>query len=215
MMIPTIGFTIPERGTDEQLLALTQDWRGEKGGKFDHDLIQGPMLVLAAAHGRQNLVQAILQGLSEEKLNKIIERAFNGDKFSPLSKLIFFVGRGQDPRPYENAALLYASQRGHNGIINQLLAFGVDINIKGNYNDLLQTPLMCAVGCGHLETVRLLIQNGASLKLTDHDGKTALDHARELNQFEIVKLLEEAEFEEAKTEQSWQQSYVEQDNLPD
>ncbi len=74
---------------------------------------------------------------------------------------------------------------------------------------------MCATGNGHIEAVRLLIQKNANLKLRDNKQKTALDHARELKQLEIVKLLEEAKLKEAEIEHSWRQNDAEQDNIPD
>lgn len=184
---------------------------------FGRDSIQGQLLILATIKGNNERVQEILQGISDEKLDEIIKNEFDGNSYT-ISYLLSKLLTGGDPYPYEETALLCASQYGYVKIIKQLLAFRTNINAQ--CDDNLFTPLMCATDNGHLETVRLLIQNGANLKLRDVEQKTALDHAQEMYQqeqgirrYEIVKLLEEAESKEI--EQSWRQHYSKQENLPD
>ena len=41
------------------------------------------------------------------------------------------------------------------------------------------TPLHCALTRGHEDAVRLLVQNGADIKVKDEDGKTAENLAKE------------------------------------
>ncbi|MFA5305830.1 MAG: ankyrin repeat domain-containing protein [Candidatus Babeliales bacterium] len=72
-----------------------------------------------------------------------------------------------------------------------LLSFWVRQSINGNPRPYKETALMCATYNGHIEVVRLLIQNYVNLEITDYEGKTALDHAREYGWNEIAKLLEE------------------------
>ena len=43
---------------------------------------------------------------------------------------------------------------------------------------------------GHKEVVQLLIEAGANREAQDNLGKTAIDHARQWNHHEVVRLLE-------------------------
>jgi hypothetical protein len=200
-------FTCKTQDSQTHLINL----QTERDRSFGRGSIRGQLLVLAVLKGNNDRVQEILQGISDEKINKIMENEFK-DNVHLLHYLLSRKLSG-DPYPYDEAALMCASQYGYVDIIKQLLACNANIDAQCDY--YLCTSLMCATGNGHPDAVRLLIQKGANLKIRDREQKTALDHARELNQLEIVKLLEEAEFEEAKTEQSWQQNYAGQNNLPD
>jgi beta-lactamase class A len=71
-------------------------------------------------------------------------------------------------------ALCWAARYGHYKMAKYLLKHGADVDClvtKG------QTPLMLASMRGHLELVHLLIEWGASDKVRDHDGYSALDWA--------------------------------------
>ena len=48
---------------------------------------------------------------------------------------------------------------------------------------------MYASQCGHEESVRALIEKGASLEVVDEEGRTALFYAAEEDQLEVVKAL--------------------------
>ena len=52
------------------------------------------------------------------------------------------------------------------------------------------TALIVAAREGHKEVVQLLIEAGANREAQTKFGKTALDHAREMNEHEVVRLLE-------------------------
>jgi len=54
------------------------------------------------------------------------------------------------------------------------------------------TALMLAAANGHAETVKLLLDRGADLKVRDNEGKTALVWAREKSHPEIAQLIEAA-----------------------
>ena len=54
-----------------------------------------------------------------------------------------------------------------------------------------KTALMIASEKGHVECVRELLKNGASVNLWDRDEKTALSYAAERNHREVYKLLTE------------------------
>ena len=149
---------------------VTCRWPGERGGKFDHDPIRGPLLALAASKGNDNLVQEILQGISDEKLTEVIKNQYGGQV-----ELLYYVLNNDiegDPRPYEETAILCASQHGHVNMIEQLLAFGVNINT--HTDNTLMTPLMLAAQKGHVKTVQYLLHMNANLTAQEVGGNTAL-----------------------------------------
>jgi ankyrin repeat protein len=71
-----------------------------------------------------------------------------------------------------------------------LVKNGLDINAKGGYNGY--TPLHDAVNGGHLDVVRVLLDAGARTDIAGHDGKTALDLARERGDKTVLELVESA-----------------------
>lgn len=74
------------------------------------------------------------------------------------------------------------------------VAWGKNILLKGGLNINQQnkdglTPLMYAVGNGHLEMFEFLLENGAKIDLVDNQGEDVLLHAIQNKQDEIVKRL--------------------------
>jgi ankyrin repeat protein len=54
-----------------------------------------------------------------------------------------------------------------------------------------ETALMKAAQVGHLDVVRLLLENEANAGILDFTGRTALDHADQNRHRAIVKMLRE------------------------
>ena len=73
-------------------------------------------------------------------------------------------------------SLLLASKLGFPDIASLLIAFGADINFKDRNG---WTPLMHAVGKGHLEMVKLLLLNQVNVAAKDKKDRTALDLLKE------------------------------------
>lgn len=71
-------------------------------------------------------------------------------------------------------ALMLASGRGHDAIVEMLIRADADVN--GRDQDGL-TPLMIGAREGHEQVVTLLLKNGADATREDDYGKTAIDHA--------------------------------------
>ena len=74
-----------------------------------------------------------------------------------------------------------------------MLECGADVNVQTLGGE---TPLMVAIRNGARNTVRLLLERGASVVLKDTAGRTALDCAEEMSndrtRTEMVRLLKEA-----------------------
>lgn len=79
---------------------------------------------------------------------------------------------GMNGKKIPPEALLLASKLGFPDIASLLIAFGADINFKDKNG---WTPLMHAVGKGHLEMVKLLLSNQVDVTAKDKKNRTALD----------------------------------------
>ncbi|QYJ68002.1 ankyrin repeat domain-containing protein [Flavobacterium litorale] len=72
--------------------------------------------------------------------------------------------------------------------VKKFIEYGADVNEKSNGF----TPLMLAARYNRAEIVKILIANGAKLKITDDRGFTALKHAELSNANESAVILKEA-----------------------
>jgi ankyrin repeat protein/ppGpp synthetase/RelA/SpoT-type nucleotidyltranferase len=89
---------------------------------------------------------------------------------------------------YGWTALHYASQNGHDKVVEQLLVKdGVDVNATDN--DGL-TALRCASQGGHDKVVeQILVKDGVDMNATDNKGRTALHQASRIGHDEVVEQL--------------------------
>lgn len=97
-----------------------------------------------------------------------------------------------------SGAIVMAAAEGKSDMVKFLLSKGADINEMGieqptdpRYKEDVGTALHRAVVGGHTEVVTILLEEGADIEVRDLMGKTALDLAREQNNANIAKLLEE------------------------
>ncbi len=91
---------------------------------------------------------------------------------------------------FGSPALIVAACRGRTQLVDILLRSGAEINVSVEGSGI--TALACAVGKGHTDTVRLLIEAGADLETVDKQGTTPLMTAQSNGSDEIVKLLTDA-----------------------
>ncbi len=68
-------------------------------------------------------------------------------------------------------AMLELAAEGNTAAVKDLLANGVDVNMRGNDNN---TPIMEAAYAGKTETVKLLLDHGADLSAKKNDGETVI-----------------------------------------
>jgi ankyrin repeat protein len=95
---------------------------------------------------------------------------------------------------YDGTALIAAAHLGHDGAVRQLIAAGAPLD---HLNNLHWTAVIEAIVLGdggrrHQETLRALIDAGASLRLADRQGNTPLALARSRGYREMVRILESA-----------------------
>ncbi len=96
---------------------------------------------------------------------------------------------------YGGTALIPASEHGFVEIVQELLT-KTDIDVN-HVNDLGWTALLEAIILGdgserQVEVVRLLVNAGADVNITDRDGVSPLSHARQRGYKRMVEILENA-----------------------
>ncbi|MCK4817176.1 ankyrin repeat domain-containing protein, partial [bacterium] len=91
----------------------------------------------------------------------------------------------QDNRGY--SPLMNAAHNGHAAIAELLLEWGVEVDLKNKNNG--GTALYFAAQQGNLDSVELLLKNGAGVNLQSYDKGTALHVAAQLGHNNVVKLL--------------------------
>ena len=82
----------------------------------------------------------------------------------------------------------FAAFKGYVTFVKKLLADGVNVDSK-DFSNNHETPLMYAAMRGHLEVVKLLIENKADFEYKDAHKENALYKACEFGRLEIVKFL--------------------------
>jgi len=88
---------------------------------------------------------------------------------------------------FEDYPLHVAATRGEPDEITALLDGGAHVNARGEHG---HTPLLSAVGQGHLEAVRLLLKHGALPGAKNDWGSDAFDLARSSGKRDILILLQ-------------------------
>ena len=83
--------------------------------------------------------------------------------------------------------LHWNAKEGNAEIVQKLIHKGADLEIKDRKNG--STPLLWACQNGHLNVVKILLQNGANKFATSKRGNTVLHFAVESGEVELVEML--------------------------
>lgn len=97
----------------------------------------------------------------------------------------------------KHSALFWASQEGHDSVVQILLNNGADVNLCANDG---ASPLLLACYNGHVNIVQHLLQNGADINLCTIEGVSPLYFASLRGYDSIIQLLIKAQAEQ--TEQT-------------
>jgi len=91
---------------------------------------------------------------------------------------------------YNSTPLHCASREGHLKIMTLLIKYGADVNSKNRYSTLY--PIFEILASVKIENpfplVKLLIDNGADIEVTDSFGNTVLHYAIEKESMELIEL---------------------------
>jgi ankyrin repeat protein len=161
----------------------------------DHPLeLEEPALVLAAEAGDLAQVQSLLSRADGKQVNvldscrwsPLMKAALNGH-LAVVERLLLLGADANlaDKGGYQ--ALHLAASRNHLAIAALLLANGAQLDTQERTQGF--SPLIWAAKEGHLQMVDYLLMAGANASLQDHQGKTALDWARQMQHQAIVQTL--------------------------
>lgn len=107
-----------------------------------------------------------------------------------LDAVNLLLDHGADPNTINylgRSAVMYASNYGYYEIVRVLVEKGSILNLSSKLSD--HPPLSAAAQRGHLEIVKLFVENGADPLYRNKEGKSALDLAMESGHGEIAKYL--------------------------
>ena len=157
------------------------------------------LLLVARSYLPRMLLRIMLLNLLSKKINKILGKSYSFiclpcffDKQSSSS--IFFADHTQkmllkdviNNLDEEGLSLLHwNAKEGNTETIQTLLKKGADIEIKDRENG--STPLLWACQNGHLNVVKILLQNVANKFATSKRGNTVLHFAVESGKVELVE----------------------------
>jgi ankyrin repeat protein len=96
---------------------------------------------------------------------------------------------------FGGTALIPASDRGHVGVVRELLETDIDVDHVNRlgWTALLEAVILGDGGPAHQEIVRMLVDGGADVSIADRDGVTPLEHARQRGYDEMVRTLAAAQ----------------------
>lgn len=95
---------------------------------------------------------------------------------------------------YDGTALIAAAHLGHDGVVKQLIAAGAPLDHVNNlhWTAVIESIVLGNGGQRHQATLAALISAGANLQLTDRQGHTPLELARDRGYMAMVLMLERA-----------------------
>ncbi|CDK31056.1 ankyrin repeat domain-containing protein [Candidatus Babela massiliensis] len=128
---------------------------------------------------------------SQEELDyyllEVLNERFQSIEDAEIALSLIWAGANINLRNEEGiSALMWATYRDYQNIVELLINSGTDVNIQDKYGN---TALIAASSFGHKEMVELLIQAGANIDIQNKYDKTALMHAIIQNHKDIAEFL--------------------------
>jgi ankyrin repeat protein len=158
-----------------------------------------PLHVAAFARQRQ-AIRALVQAgadinlLDKDRYDAVTIASVADDEETLRALLALGASAKQVTSRYDGTALIAAAHLGHDGVVRQLIAAGAPLDHVNNlhWTALIESIVLGNGGPRHQETLRALLDAGASTRLTDRQGNTPLQLARSRGYGEMVKMLEKA-----------------------
>jgi len=138
-----------------------------------------PMLIVAIRDKSKKVTDLLLSNpatnvnlANKSGENALMMAAFDGD-LATVKMLVLDKKSAVNKTGW--APIHYAATNGHLQIVQFLMAHGAMINALSPSET---TPLMMAIGSGNDELIKYLLDNGADLRMRNHEGYTAIDVAQ-------------------------------------
>eukprot|EP00752_Nemacystus_decipiens_P006553 g5900.t1 len=176
------------------LLPIADDLPATAGVNVDAvDSVGNSSLMWAATHGHLLVVEVLLEAGADVNLRDSVVgiaavhcAAMNGH--SEVLSTLLHSGADRDARDFRGrSALVYAAMGPHLGVVEILLASGVDVSASHTVTG--GDALHYAVDRGHNEMVCALLHAGADKDRVDNDGDTPLILASSRGHLSIVQTL--------------------------
>ena len=180
-----------------QVAGLTLDagWCRELAAVASREELAGFALLPAARSGAIDLVRLAIEAgcdVNEDDVHDSLSAVLLAAKHGHSDIVELLARSGVDPNP----GLVAAAYCGLTPLVQELYAFGADIEYVTPSDYLCGTPLCAAIQGGHVATTRLLLDSGAKKVAFEGEGeKPPLFFACEHLQFDIVQLLLEEKYE--------------------
>ncbi len=137
---------------------------------------------------------ADLNALENDRYDAVTIAAVADDEATLRLLLQLGASAKQVTSRYDGTALIAAAHLGHDGVVRQLIAAGAPLDHVNNlhWTALIESIVLGNGGPRHQATLRALLKAGASQALTDRQGNTPLQLARQRGYGEMVRMLEAA-----------------------
>ena len=137
---------------------------------------------------------ADLNALENDRYDAVTIAAVADDEATLRVLLQLGASAQQVTSRYDGTALIAAAHLGHDGVVRQLIAAGAPLDHVNNlhWTALIESIVLGNGGPRHQATLKALLQAGASQTLTDRQGNTPLQLARQRGFAEMVQMLEAA-----------------------
>lgn len=155
---------------------------------------------VAAFASKSDAMRALVEGgadpnrLEDDKYDAVTIAAVADDVETLKTALEVGNSAGNTTSIYDGTALIAAAHLGHDEVVKVLIDAGAPLD---HINNLHWTAVMESVVLGdggerHIKTLKHLIDAGADASITDRQGRTPLDHARQRGYTAMVQILEAA-----------------------
>lgn len=93
--------------------------------------------------------------------------------------------------PYDGTALIAAAHLGHTEVVEILIRAGAPLDHINNlgWTALIEAIVLGNGGWKHIDTVKALVEAGSDLNISDRNGQTPMELAKERGYSKIVELL--------------------------
>ncbi|WP_298213969.1 ankyrin repeat domain-containing protein [Acidovorax sp.] len=137
---------------------------------------------------------ADLNALESDRYDAVTIAAVADDEATLRLLLQLGASATQVTSRYDGTALIAAAHLGHDGVVRQLIAASAPLDHVNNlhWTALIESIVLGNGGPRHQATLQALLQAGASQALTDRQGNTPLQLARQRGYTAMVQMLEQA-----------------------